>query len=186
MGTAGLPCCYFEMQSLRTHMLLPALLLLALLLPAAKGNAAYKKDNQPPLQLAIYCAEKGGEMVERLTCSESQKKRRGWFCEIEKNKDRHVFFNGCTRSILGFGRIFFHACVRHDMCYHHEPATSGRSRKDCDARFYRDLLAVCDGRKNRFYCQSVAGLFYRGVREFGESSFRCANTEYDYEAFLID
>lgn len=135
-------------------------------------------------QLQTYCQEVGGKTVSRLTCHASLKARKGPFCLIDSGKNAQVFFNGCTKSLFGYGNVFFHACVKHDLCYHHEPATSGLKKSECDNQFYRNMMKICSTQRHQTTCSAMAAVFYRGVQSFGDKSFKCSNNKYDYEAFL--
>lgn len=132
-------------------------------------------------QTTRLCKNSDGSMISQLQCPSSKKIRDGQFCVIQ---DRPlVYFNGCTKSIGEYGDTFYNPCLKHDFCYHHEPATNGLSKKDCDSQFYDDMLDVCnakDSMKDFLSCSGVAWAFYRGVQVGGKKSWQCSNSKFDY------
>ena len=148
------------------------ILSLTLILSNASINANSLKDS---------CLKDGGQMVNSLTCPTSGKVRTGQFCVVEED----LFYNGCNFSqISEFGNVFFPACRLHDHCYHHEPASSGLSKKQCDKRFLSNMNKICEGRKDEKRCKSRASLFYRAVRFFGKKSWKCSNVDANYPVYL--
>lgn len=68
------------------------------------------------------------------------------------------------------------ACDAHDAGYY----TCGRSKKDVDDQFLRDLLAACDcitDPRQRFECQLNAELYYDLVANFGDSAYEDGQSE---------
>lgn len=122
------------------------------------------------------CRLDGGKIVQRIVCPQSKVLREDTFCKIENGQ----FYNGCTSSIFGYGEVFFEACKSHDNCYHHEPATNGLSKEDCDEKFYDDMMQVCQS--NFFYlsCENIAYSFYSAVKYLGDKSWNCSNSYVDY------
>lgn len=128
------------------------------------------------------CEDLGGQMVDKIVCPENGRVRTGRKCQLAENP--LVFFNGCSVRFDIFRDTFFSACVAHDLCYHHEPASSGWSRKDCDQRFLDDMKNICKGMasgKGRKLCYAAAGTYYGGVRIGGRRSFRCSNEKLNRE-----
>ncbi len=131
--------------------------------------------------LADACKKLGGEIVNSLLCPKSKKNRDGEFCVISNRP--LVYFNGCTKSVGDYGDTFFKACLKHDFCYHHEPATNGLSKKNCDNNFYSDMLSVCmknDKLSDFISCRSIAWGFYQAVKVGGKKSWECSNSVFDY------
>ena len=92
----------------------------------------------------------------------------------EKNL-RVCFFYGCTAGIADYDAVFFDECLTHDMCYHHEPATNGKLKSQCDANFYQSMKLKCDRREDKKRCLVMAKLFYEGVEHFGDKSWQCSD-----------
>ncbi len=73
-------------------------------------------------------------------------------------------------------RIFNSACKTHDGCY---SAASRTDRRTCDARFKRDMRALCVKKFNnktqhrlRESCLDASTSYYTGVRIFGGSRYK--------------
>ncbi|NVK25148.1 MAG: hypothetical protein HWE10_09490 [Gammaproteobacteria bacterium] len=126
-------------------------------------------------QLKNTCKNKGGDIVTELTCPTSQEVRDGEFCLLKNSANEMVFFNGCTAGIADYDAVFFNQCLAHDLCYHHEPATNGKSKNTCDQEFYQAMEKHCEKRSDTKRCLLMAKLFYEGVEHFGESSWQCSN-----------
>ncbi|MBT4760275.1 MAG: hypothetical protein HOO06_01140 [Bdellovibrionaceae bacterium] len=129
--------------------------------------------------LQFSCDKNAGELVSELVCPNSGEKRKGSFCIVENS-----FYNGCTASVTGYGELFFDSCVLHDHCYHHEPASNGKSKNDCDIAFYENLKQVCKTTFWKKACDKVAKSSYKALKAFGESSWSCSNTQSQYSTEL--
>ncbi len=135
--------------------------------------------------LESTCRAVGGVLKSEITCPSSKVVREGEFCVQEDpiNKST-MFYNGCTSSVPGFSDLFFMACYFHDHCYHHEPATTGMSKRDCDKQLERQLYDVCDSightMKRGYTCNQVARATYLAVKFGGDSSWECSNTKANY------
>ncbi|MEM1028710.1 MAG: phospholipase A2 [Myxococcota bacterium] len=124
-----------------------------------------------------------------------ERKEPGGVCElkVEIGGESHRFYHdGCSgKPLLGkpaenstraktWGQLFHAACVYHDHCYHHEPATNGHTQKQCD-KFMRDeMYAICEAefarkRGARLNCKRAATSFYAGVRAGGRKHYRFHN-----------
>jgi len=137
------------------------------------------------------CREDGGELVNQIRCSNSKKTRQGQFCQLhDKVNKTKMFFNGCTSSVPGFDDLFFKACYYHDHCYHHEPVTSGMSKRDCDQQLKTQLYDVCESigtsMKRGYTCDYVVNVTYYAVKFGGESSWQCSKTKADYPFATIE
>jgi RHS repeat-associated protein len=72
------------------------------------------------------------------------------------------------------GFDFTQACQNHDDCY----STCGKSKRECDNQFQRDMLAVCD--LYRYFpqdyekCSHYAMLYYLAVHDLGNHSYKMA------------
>ena len=132
-------------------------------------------------QTERLCQSLGGTMVDTLQCPNSKKVRDGRFCLV-----RHeplVYFNGCTKVGGKYGSTFYKPCLKHDFCYHHEPATNNLSKKKCDRRFYEDMVDVCAAKgatEGFLKCSGVAWAFYQAVKVGGKNSWQCSNSFFDY------
>ncbi len=131
------------------------------------------------------CKADGGKVAQEITCPNSEVKREGEFCIFQdKLTNSQVFFNGCSASVPGFDDLFFKACYYHDHCYHHEPATNGMSKRDCDQKFKAQLYNICESighsMKRGYTCNQVVDVTYLAVKFGGQSSWECSNTEAQY------
>lgn len=63
-----------------------------------------------------------------------------------------------TSNLLDFN--FKQACFKHDVCYS-EGELGGLTKKECDNRFYKDMMASCRGR--RYTCKITAATYYGAV-----------------------
>lgn len=59
------------------------------------------------------------------------------------------------------------ACRCHDACYQ----ASGISRRQCDRRFRRHLLAACRNSTRPIRCRQKANMMFVAVRVFGRRSY---------------
>ena len=79
-------------------------------------------------------------------------------------------------AIAGVRRHFRIACTAHDFCYRHGAATYGRTRKQCDDDFLRDMKIACgltySGRKDRLECGIRADTMWTVVRTAGITAYR--------------
>jgi len=127
------------------------------------------------------CKKLDGVIIDQLKCPNSERVRDMDFCLLQDQPV--VYFNGCSKSIGNYGKTFFNPCLKHDFCYHHEPATNGLTQKDCDSQFYDNMLDVCavkESLNNFLSCTSIAWAFYKAVRVAGKKSWQCSNSFFDY------
>ncbi len=85
-----------------------------------------------------------------------------------------VTVDGCTLvSDAPAGVSFTAACNDHDICY----GTHALSRSKCDAVLYKELIQACNAHRstNYYACLSWAGIYYLGVRIFGQPYYDAAN-----------
>jgi len=139
--------------------------------------------------LVQKCKEMHGQIVNHWTCPYSGDERNDMHCVIRDNESRPMYFNGCSYSYGNYGEVFFQACVYHDLCYHHEPVSSGLKKEDCDSRFYNNMFAICDRRPKDTGCADAARWFYSAVASFGGTPWICskekANYPHAYVAFAL-
>ena len=128
-----------------------------------------------------YCRENKGVVVKFFKCPKSKVTLPWRICKYQNPQEQDEFVDGCTGPTGGFLPIFFNSCIRHDLCYHHEPASNGRSRKSCDLEFLHNLRQAClnDGRNNK-KCFFWARTLYQAVRTVGLPAYHCENTPADY------
>lgn len=132
-----------------------------------------------PLELA--CEDVGGKIKRTYVCPKSKIFLPMKTCEFTPADNITRFFNGCSSITGGHRDIFTPACILHDLCYHHEPATNGMSRKECDREFYTNLRQACnDSARNIKKCKRWAKFLYRGVRTVGWAAYHCANDKAPY------
>lgn len=136
------------------------------------------------LQLQQKCHQLKGEMVSSLACPTSMEQRDGEFCLVAEKTQftakapslDMIFFNGCTAGVADYDAVFFESCYTHDLCYHHEPVTNGKTKTQCDFEFYQNMKQQCENRDDQKRCLIMAKLFFEGVEHFGEQSWNCSNT----------
>ncbi len=126
------------------------------------------------------CQEMEGTIVRNWTCPRSGDHRNELHCQILDEEGRSMYFNGCSGSVGNYGEIFFQACVYHDLCYHHEPATHGYKRYDCDSQFYHNMIKICDSRPKDSRCKGRARLFFDAVSTFGKNAWICSSDQASY------
>jgi hypothetical protein len=148
-------------------------LLICLLLPLSLTVKANRR-------LKTHCAQVGGTVVQELTCPKSKLKLSWKFCLTEDQNGRPLFFDGCTGPSGGHTDLFYPACIQHDYCYHHEPATHGYQQVDCDQQFLKEALNLCAQANDQKKCRAWAKAMYRALRSFGKIAFNCADYEADY------
>ncbi|MAE58639.1 MAG: hypothetical protein CME69_07140 [Halobacteriovorax sp.] len=130
--------------------------------------------------LNTYCKELGGEVRKTYQCPKSRLKLSFGFCVFENDQGIEQFFDGCTGPDGGHTALFYPHCIKHDLCYHHEPISNGLKQKDCDQEFRDGLLRSCRQAKSEKKCRAWAKTMYRAVRMFGVLAFNCANYEASY------
>lgn len=145
-------------------------LLLILICSYANANERLKR----------YCAQIGGKVVEGYTCPKSRLKLNWDFCVSEDESGATLFFDGCTGPSGGHTDLFYPVCIKHDYCYHHEPATHGYQQVDCDKQFLNEALDLCAQAHDQKKCRSWVKAMYRALRSFGKIAFNCADYEADY------
>jgi hypothetical protein len=128
---------------------------------------------QSPLEL--HCRSMKGKISHGFQCPKSKIKL-GWdFCIINQ-KEVTQFFDGCTTPTGSFEEIMTPACIQHDLCYHHEPATNGKTQEDCDEEFRLNLMYACytlTDQKEVKKCLAQTVAMYLGVRAVGAIAFHC-------------
>jgi len=150
------------------------LLVFVFLLILTNGSLGWSDDEQT----RQFCHSIGGEIVDGMICPANGDFWHGIRCQI--SADPLVFFNGCSSGVSPYGEVFFSACVNHDLCYHHEPASTGMSRKDCDEEFLENMRNICQmEEENGKGCHWAALAYYGFVRLGGQSSFECSNIPID-------
>lgn len=131
--------------------------------------------------LQDHCNKKQGIVVDTFTCPRTKLKLNWNFCLAKTAKDEPIFFDGCTGPSGGHAALFYPACIQHDLCYHHEPLTSGLSQKDCDQQFLKQALASCSQSPNQKSCQKWAHTMFYALRTGGVVAFNCSKSKADYK-----
>lgn len=131
-----------------------------------------------------FCNKLGGQMEKTPRDCISKNLKFFKSCVLKNNQGETFFFDGCSGPIGKFKKLFLPYCLSHDLCYHHEPATSGKSRKECDLEFRRNLFAVCDRERTGRKCLNMADSVYHAVRTFGSIPYKCTNTKANYEEII--
>ena len=133
-------------------------------------------------QLENFCESNNGKIFDWYKCPKSKLPLKIKTCEYKNSYGELEFVNGCSGPTGGHEEIFFPACVQHDLCYHHEPASNGKSQKYCDMRMLNQLLQICDEKaENVSRCNAWARFMYRSLRVVGKAAFHCANYYGRYE-----
>lgn len=131
--------------------------------------------------LKQYCDEYNGRVVKFYQCPRTKIPLPMATCVFENQRGEEQFFNGCSGPSGGHNNIFFKACIAHDLCYHHEPATSGRSQRSCDLEFLSSAKDSCElEARNPQRCKKWANRMYRALRIIGKPAFLCSNSINEY------
>jgi hypothetical protein len=129
--------------------------------------------------LESFCQEKGGEMKERFKCPNTSFPLLTPICHFGEREELVHFTDGCTGPTGGHRELFLKSCIAHDLCYHHEPSTGGKTQKDCDIEFRDGLLRACSDAENYEHCEKWAKTMYKALRVFGSLAYRCDNRPVD-------
>lgn len=131
--------------------------------------------------LRDYCLQTGGEVVQEWTCPATGSLKTGEACK-QRNADGGVmYFNGCSAPEGKYKDLFFRACIIHDLCYHHEPQTNGKSKIDCDDDFLKNMKKICKKTNPlSLECGIAAQTFYAAVASAGDTAFRCSKENVQY------
>lgn len=131
--------------------------------------------------LVQKCNEMNGELVNKWTCPASGRRRSGDMCHALDENNVSMYFDGCSGSFDNYGDVFFNACVTHDLCYHHEPASNGLTKIECDNQFYYNMENICKmTRAGDQPCLKAAQAFYSAVAIFGGTSWMCSKEKANY------
>ncbi len=123
-----------------------------------------------------YCKKYNGSIRNSYQCPKSKIPLPIKTCTFKNKNGIEQFFNGCSGPSGGHSKLFSPACIKHDLCYHHEPISNGYGQSKCDYNFLQGMLDACSRTaKNLKACQKWARIMYRGVRIIGKPAFHCAN-----------
>ncbi|MGD2084673.1 MAG: phospholipase A2 [Candidatus Aminicenantes bacterium] len=93
---------------------------------------------------------------------------------VAKEKDEP---NGCgTKKIdvpdKPFGNDFKEACNNHDKCY----STQGKSKKNCDDQFRKDMDRECNKKKGIGHkvCKATSSVYHNAVKYGGNGAYNRA------------
>lgn len=132
-------------------------------------------------QLEDLCLKNSGKLTKSYKCPKSKLKLPIRTCEYQNELYETQFVNGCSGPSGGHKEIFFKACIKHDLCYHHEPSSNGLKRKSCDKLFLEIAIKSCDEQaKDKKKCHKWAKLMYRALRIVGTPAFHCENRPATY------
>lgn len=150
--------------------------------PLSNESATAQPDSRDDdnLFLEADCLKRGGKIISQWSCPSAQWLRKGPFCEILDANGTSIVFNGCDVSLFGYGKVFYSACLKHDLCYHHEPAASGQDKFQCDIHFYIDMLKICKNSDSPNACEFMAYTYYEGVDLGGARAWGCSKVKADY------
>ena len=123
------------------------------------------------------CQEMQGTIKKGFKCPNTSFPLLTKVCFFKNEYQEEHFTDGCTGPSGGHRKLFTKACLKHDLCYHHEPATSGKTQKQCDQEFLSNMLVACEDAKNFKKCERWAKVMYKSLRAFGGLAYRCDNSE---------
>lgn len=123
--------------------------------------------------LEQFCHERGGELEKGYKCPKTSFPLLTDVCFFENSQKEIHFTDGCTGPSGGHNSLFLESCIKHDLCYHHEPASNGLKQKDCDKAFLNNLLMACEKAENIRKCNKWAQIMYKSLRVFGGLAYRC-------------
>lgn len=128
-----------------------------------------------------YCSQHSGTVYKGHKCPKSKIPLPINTCVFRNDDGVKQFFNGCSGPSGGHKEIFYPSCIKHDLCYHHEPSSNGYGQSKCDYIFLQSMLKACEKKAiNINRCNKWANIMYRGVRIIGKPAFHCANTPAKY------
>ena len=154
---------------------------LATLLLLFSINVMASKPEASNSELLVeYCDKLNGEVVGSYKCPKSKLKIPFNFCTYKNDQGEKQFFDGCTGPSGGHSALFYPHCIKHDLCYHHEPITNGKTQKKCDQEFRDGMISSCSKAENPKKCKNWAKTMYRAVRSFGALAYNCANYRASY------
>lgn len=130
------------------------------------------------------CTKDRGEIKSSWVCPDDDKVRKGTFCFLKDKYQNELVYNGCSGGDPRYNKIFFKSCKSHDLCYHHEPITSGLSKANCDLIFLENMNSRCQLESDVDKCEKMAKIYYRAVQVFGINSWKCSKQFADYFIFL--
>ena len=130
--------------------------------------------------LEDYCTKLDGVVKFGFICPKSKLPLPINMCQFTNSHGKQQFFDGCTGPTGGYKELFYPACIKHDLCYHHEPATNDLEQKDCDTLFLTIMKKSCHDQPDKKDCLKWANTLYRGVRMVGKLAFHCENTKGAY------
>lgn len=125
--------------------------------------------------LEKHCSFYGGEVKKGHTCPKSGIYLPINICFFEDN-NKTKFFDGCTGPKTKYTEHFYSACIKHDLCYHHEPISNGKTQKQCDQEFLENMKDSCMRVANKKQCFKYAKTMYSAVRMVGAIAFNCENS----------
>ena len=127
------------------------------------------------------CQKRNGHIKKAHFCPKSKIPIPARTCFYQNQDDEYEFFNGCSGPTGGFKEIFYPTCIKHDLCYHNEPRSNGRSQKSCDLEFLRNLQTACKTKTDKTAsCLKWAKSLYRALRIIGKPAYHCANNLRNY------
>lgn len=133
-------------------------------------------------ELQNFCKQKEGKIYKWYKCPNSKLNLKITTCEYKNNYGEVEFVNGCSGPTGRYKKIFFASCVKHDLCYHHEPMTNNRSQKYCDKQLFDGLSKACSNHaKDIDKCKRRAKFMYFALRLIGKPAFYCENKYGRYE-----
>ncbi len=128
--------------------------------------------------LEAACTSYQGQIHTEYQCPKSRLKLPWNFCVFHNTDGIEQFFDGCTGPASDFRPALTPACIQHDLCYHHEPSTSGKTQEECDKEFQSAALEACENiidNEIKEKCLKWSKTMYISVRAFGAIAYHCAD-----------
>lgn len=127
-------------------------------------------------ELSLACNARNGEVKSSYTCPKSNIPLPVKTCVFQNSYGETQFFNGCSGPSGGHSKIFYNSCIKHDLCYHHEPATNGYTQKSCDKNLRDNMITACETSADDISkCIWWAKALYRGLRIIGTAAYHCSD-----------
>lgn len=125
--------------------------------------------------LSEACTELNGELRKGFKCPRTSFPLLTPVCFFKNDHGDLHFTDGCTGPSGGHNELFTPSCIKHDLCYHHEPATTGKTQKQCDVEFLENLTSSCEKAENPKKCLKWSKIMFNSVRGFGRLAYNCEN-----------
>lgn len=138
--------------------------------------STHAKDVEESQDFTVLCEKLGGHLDKGFKCPNTSFPLLSHVCFFKNTFGEEHFTDGCTGPSGGHNSLFLESCVKHDLCYHHEPASTGKSRKECDDEFFNNLMDKCRIANDSEKCERWARTMVKALRVFGGLAYKCDNS----------